>query len=376
MKKSGCVVLALLMIISLVGCNAAPAPSDQPDPVAEAGANEATAAPAPAEQAVPQKIAVITGTGGLGDQSLNDYCYEGAAKLKDEGVQVDVVEPKDASDIEELQRIYAETGEYALIVCIGFDSSNALKIVSAEFPDQMFAITDDEVDAPNVASLNFKGEETGFLLGVLSGLLVKGDELPNTRGKNMVGFIAGLDFYVPNTFAAGFEAGARLVNFDAAVQNAYVGSYSDPSTAAEQATGMYQQGADIIFACAGGSGLGIFNAAADCNGYALGLEGNQNALAPDYIIASGIRDWTSFVYDACKLALKGELDGGILVYGIAQGALYNAHEGSNVAVSDEIQAEVDRYSALVADGTLVIPKTLDEVEPFIAANGSAYGIGY
>ncbi len=358
MKKIICLMLALLMVVGFAGCQSG------------------SGTPGATQTDVPQKIAVITGTGGLGDQSLNDYCYEGAAKLKDEGVKVDVVEPKDASDIEELQRAYAETGEYVLIVCIGFDNSNALKIVSAEFPDQMFAITDDQVDAPNVASLNFKGEETGFLLGVLSGLLVKDGDLPNSRGNNMVGFIAGLDFYVPNTFAAGFEAGARLVNADATAYNAYVGSYSDPSTAAEQATSMYNQGVDIIFACAGGSGLGIFNAAESCDEYALGLEGNQNSLAPDYIIASGIRNWSSFVYDTCKLALKGELTGGVIVYGIAEDALYNEYEGSNIDVSDEIVSEVKRYSDLVADGTLVIPATLDEVDSFIETNGSTHGIGY
>jgi len=368
MRKISYLILALLMVIGFTGCNSVSEPPGSTQTDVTESASE--------RQDIPQKIAVITGTGGLGDQSLNDYCYEGAAMLKDEGVTVDVVEPKDASDIEELQRAYAETGEYALIVCISFDHSNALNVVSAEFPDQMFAITDAQVDAPNVASLNFKGEETGFLLGALSGLLVKEGNLPNSSGNNMLGFIAGLDFYVPNTFAAGFEAGARLVNADATAYNAYVGSYSDPSTAAEQATSMYDQGVDIIFACAGGSGLGIFNAAKSSGRYALGLEGNQNSLAPDNIIASGIRNWSSLVYDTSKLALKGELTGGIIDYGIAEGTLYNEFKGSNIDVSDEIILEVDRYSALVADGTLVIPATLDEVDSFIEAYGSTYGKGY
>lgn len=161
---------------------------------------------------------------------------------------------------------------------------------------------------------------------------------------------------------------AKLVNPDIQVLTAYVGSFGDPAAATELATGMYDQGADIIFACAGGSGLGVFAAAEKSQRYAFGIETNQNTLSPDCIIASGTRDWSMAVYDAAAKALDGTLEPGLLSYGISDGMLVPEREGSNVPVSDEIIKTVDELSAKVSDGTYSLPTTLDEVDAFLAGN--------
>ncbi len=150
------------------------------------------------------------------------------------------------------------------------------------------------------------------------------------------------------------------------VLRSYVGSFSDPTTATELATSLYEQGADIVFACAGGSGLGVFTAAEKQNGYALGIETNQNALSPDCIIASGTRAWDEAIYDATQKALDGTLESGLLSYGISDGMLQAERAGSNVPVSDEIMADVAAYSQRVSDGSLKLPTTLEEVDPFLA----------
>lgn len=356
MKKRLALFLSLAM---LLGALSACAPGD----------SAASPRPSPSGSApAGGKLAVVTGTGGLGDQNLNDYVYAGAQKHEAEGVTVDVVQPNDVADFPSLQSLYAEEGTYDAIVCIGFDQLNALTEVSARFPEQSFILCDTELDASNVTSVLFRAEETGFQLGVLAGLLEKEGTLPTGQGKNTIGFVGGMDIATINQFAAGYEAGARLVNPDIMVLRSYVGSFADPTTATELATSLYEKGADIVFACAGGSGLGVFTAAEKRGGYALGIETNQNSLYPNNIIASGTRAWDSAIYDATQKALDGALEAGTLSYGISDGMLKAERAQSNVEVSEAIIAELDAYCQKVADGTLKLPMTLEAVEDFLAQN--------
>ena len=359
MKKLFSVIVSIAMLLSLAACGE----SDAGQETTSQSDNTQSEAEEPASGG---KLAVITGTGGLGDQNLNDYVYSGAQKHEAEGVTVDVVQPTDLADFQNLQTLYAEDGSYDAVICIGFDQKEALTTVSAEFPEQNFIICDTVCEAPNVTSVQFRAEETGFQLGVLAGLIAKEGSLENSRGKNTIGFVGGKDIATINQFAAGYEAGARLVNPDVTVLRSYVGSFSDPTTATELATSLYEQGADIVFACAGGSGLGVFTAAEKQDGYALGIETNQNSLSPDHIIASGTRAWDEAVYDVTQKALDGTLEGGRLSYGISDDMLHAERAGSNVPVADEIIAELDEYCQKVADGSLILPTTLEEVDNFLA----------
>ena len=361
MKKLFSVILSIAMLLSLAACGNA-------DSGKEAASQPDNAQSKAEEPASSGKLAVITGTGGLGDQNLNDYVYSGAQMHEAEGVTVDVVQPTDLADFPNLQTLYAEDGTYNTIICIGFDQKDALTNVSAQFPDQSFVICDTVCEAPNVTSVLFRAEETGFQLGVLAGLLLKEGSLENSHGSNTIGFVGGKDIATINQFAAGYESGARLANPDIKVLRSYVGSFSDPTTATELATSLYEQGADIVFACAGGSGLGVFTAAEKQNGYAFGIETNQNSLSPDHIIACGTRAWNEAIYDVTQKALDGTLKGGILSYGISDDMLHAERADSNVSVSDEIIAELDEYCKKVSDGSLTLPTTLEEVDAFLAQN--------
>lgn len=346
-------LLSAALVLSLAGCGADPsAPSKAPDEGTPPAAG---------------KIGFITGTGGLGDKNLNDFCYAGGQKLSAEGVQVDVVEPKDPSDYMNLQTLYSDTGEYAAVVCISFDQIDSLATTAAKYPNQKFIITDGVVEAPNVTSLEFRSEETGFQLGVLAALMLQNGEVPNARGNNAIGFVGGMDVPGINQFAAGYEAGAKYVDSEITVNITYVGSFGDPSTATELATGLYDGGTDIVFACAGGSGLGVITAAEKCGGYAFGIETNQNTLAPDNVIASGTRMWDKAVYELCVKALDGKLEGGTVSYGIKEDAVKVEREGSNVAVSEDTMKKVEELSRKVADGKLTPPTTLDGVDAFLAS---------
>jgi len=319
-------------------------------------------------EAADAKFGLITGTGGLGDKNMNDAAYEGLRELEEDGVEINVVEPNDASDFVNLQTLFADNGGFAAIFCITFDQTDALTKVSAEYPDQRFVLVDSVVEADNVTNVLFRPEETGFQLGVLAGLLEKENVLDKLNDEQKIGFVGGQDLPTINQFAAGYEAGAKLANPDCEVDITYVGSFADPSKATELANGLYEGGCDIVFACAGGSGLGVFTAAEKSDGYAFGIEVNQNDNAPDNIIASGVRHWNVVMSDVGRKALSGELPSGTLTYGLTEDSLEIGYENSNVEVSDEIKAETDSYMEKVMSGEITLPTTLDEVEGFLANN--------
>ncbi len=151
-----------------------------------------------------KKVGLITGTGGLGDKSFNDISNAGAQRAEDElGVEFDIVQPTAIAEYEGYQRDFAMSGEYELIITVGFDQGDALAIVAAEYPDQNFAIVDMVVDAPNVASLTFRANEGSFLLGVVAGL---------TTETGTIGFVGGIDIPLIRDFYVGYKAGAEWAN--------------------------------------------------------------------------------------------------------------------------------------------------------------------
>lgn len=317
------------------------------------------------QEKVNAKFGFITGTGGLGDKNMNDATYDGLKKLEEQGAQINVVEPDDASDYTNLQSLFAERKEFDAVFCISYEQTDALAKTAEKYPEQRFILVDSEVEADNVTNVQFRSEETGFQLGVLAGLLEKDSGLPFMNEEQKVGFVGGQDNPVINQFASGYEAGVRLVNPDAQVDITYVGSFTDPSKAAELANSLYTNGCDIVFACAGGSGLGVFSSAEKNDGYAFGIEVNQNSNAPDHIIASGMRLWDVVMTDVGNMAAQGSLEGGTLTYGISENALKVGFEGSNVQVDDKIKEEMNRYFDKVSSGEYILPKTLDGVDAFL-----------
>lgn len=263
-----------------------------------------------AELTKPKKIGIITGTGGLGDKSFNDISYAGAQKAKDElGVDFDYVEPTAIAEYEGFQRDFAMSGDYMLIICVGFDQADALTIVAGEYPDQNFALVDMVVDAPNVASLTFRANEGSFLLGVVAGL---------SSETGTIGFVGGIDIPLIRDFYVGYKAGAEWANSEITVgEPVFVGGWGDPSSGKELTLGLIEQGYDGIFAAAGGSGLGALEAAHDegINGY--GVDACQDYLH-DEIIASMTKRVDEAVYQMILDALVGKFEGGFYSGGLAE----------------------------------------------------------
>lgn len=316
-----------------------------------------------------KKIGFVTGTGGLGDKTYNDLVYSGLKRYDENQVKVEVVEPKEIADFENYQRSFAQTNAYSSIVCVGFDQADYLANVADEFPEQKFVYIDGSVNKPNVASVIIKNEENSFQMGALAALAEKEANLQNMSKKNIIGVVGGMDIPLIRTFVAGYIAGAKYVNPDVEVLVSYVGNWSDPGKAAELAIGMYEKGADIVWQAAGGSGLGVFEAAKKSGKYAMGVDGNQNLLAPDNIIASGVRRIDNIAYDLTKAALDGSFKGGDYQYGLKEKAAEYTTEGSNVKLDKAILDKVDFVTEKVASGEIVVPDKTENVDAFINKYG-------
>ena len=259
----------------------------------------------------PFKVGLITGTGGLGDKSFNDISFSGVQRAFDElGVEYDYVEPTAISEYESYQRDFAMSGEYGLIICIGFDQADALIVVATEYPDQNFALVDMVVDNANVASLTFRANEGSFLLGVVAGM-------KSETGK--IGFVGGMEIPLILDFFVGYEAGAKWANPEIEVLTpVWVGDWGDPAKAKELAVSLVEGGADMIFAAAGGSTLGALEAAEEQDVTGLGVDACMDYLNPN-MFASMTKRVDVAVYEMILDAMVDKFEGGFKSGGLAEG---------------------------------------------------------
>lgn len=338
----------------------------------------ASASPSAATTADPssnaKKAACILGVGGLGDQSYNDLVYSGMKKAEKElGISFDYSEPKQISDFELIMRDMASSGKYSVIVCVGFDQVDPLTKVAPDFPDQKFALIDGEVKGDNIANYTCKEEEGSFLVGALAGLMKKNAASYGVEDNNTIGFIAAMEIPLLVKFDAGYQAGAKLVNPNINVLTDYVGGnnpFSDTTTAKEIALTQYSKGADIIYHAAGGSGLGVFQAADEKNFKAIGVNSNQNILDPNHIVASMLKRVDTAAYEIVKAGCVDDnlAVGTTTVLGVADDGVGYTLEGSNIKVSDADVAVIESLKDQIKSGKLVIPTTLEDVDSFVKAN--------
>ena len=258
-----------------------------------------------------KKIGLITGTGGLGDKSFNDIAYAGALRAKDDfGIELDYSQPTAIAEYEGIQIDYAKTGEYALIICVGFDQADALTNTAEAYPDQKFALVDSVVDKLNVASLLFKSNEGSFLTGAIAGMMTE---------TGNIGFVGGMDIPLIQDFRVGYEAGAQWANPDVDVlEPVFVGDWGDPAKGKELAVSLIDLDADAIFAAAGGSGLGALEAIHENGIIGFGVDSCQDYLYTE-IVASMTKRVDIAVYEMIQATINGDFVGGICEGGVADG---------------------------------------------------------
>jgi basic membrane protein A len=187
-------------------------------------------------------------------------------------------------------------------------------------------------------------------------------------GKNVTGVVGALDIPLIRKFIAGYMAGVKYVNPGMEVVFDYVGDFSDPTTAKEIALNMNQKGADIIYHAAGGSGLGVFEAAKQGNFMAIGVNSNQNGIAPDNIFASMLKRVDVAAFESVKSVVDGTFKGGVQSLGLVQEGVGYSVEGSNIKVPEDIIKKVEELKQKIVNGEIKVPTDIPEVDAFLKAN--------
>lgn len=292
--------------------------------------------------------AIIYDLGGKFDKSFNEAAFNGAEKwAKETGGTYKELEMQDEAQREQALRRLAEAGANP-VVMTGFAFGDVLAKVAPDFPDTKFAIIDMVVDAPNVKSVVFTEHEGSYLVGMMAAMASK---------TGTVGFIGGMDIPLIRKFGCGYAEGAKAVNPDIKIVLNMTGTtpaaWNDPVKGAELAKGQKAQGADVIYAAAGGTGVGVLQAAADEGILSIGVDSNQNYLHPGSVLTSMMKRVDNAVYSAFKEGT--DLKPGLEVMGLAnEGVGYAMDENNASLVTPEMVAKVDEAAAKIKSGEIVV----------------------
>jgi len=313
-------------------------------------------------------IGMVYSTGGLDDKSFNDLAHRGVQRMKlEQGVSFAYREPSSPEEMPGFQQEFAESTspDYDLVCSIGFDQVSGLEENADEFPDQRFAIVDSVLDMDNVASYAFKEHQGSFLGGYLAAGLTSRDIAAGsgeTRSDaSTVGFVGGIETEVIRRFEAGFLAGVDHHEADVDVLTEYVGGFGDIEGGKAAAERMYDEGADIVYHAAGGTGLGVFQAAQERGRFALGVDSDQSRSNPRYsdvIVASMTKQVDTAVSRAIASVLDDSFQGGSVVElgleadGVA--LVYGNQLGS--AVPNELQGEIVDVRESIVSGDIEVPR--------------------
>ncbi|MEQ1761773.1 MAG: BMP family ABC transporter substrate-binding protein [Pyrinomonadaceae bacterium] len=285
------------------------------------------------------KVGIVFDIGGKNDRSFNAAAWEGVKRAeKDLPICLYDVEPGNPTSIEPAMRAFAEKN-FDLIVGIGFAQGPIMQSVATDYPNIKFAIIDGvifEADGKtpkqNVASLVFREHEGSYLVGMIAA----------TKSKTgVLGFLGGMDIPLIHRFQKGYEEGAKSVNPNVDVKVNYVGvndaAWNNPAKGKELALAQIQKGADVIFTAAGNSGLGAFdaveqyglNSSGEANKFVIGVDSNQNAVKPGFVLTSMVKRVDNAVYDAVQETLEHRFVGGFHVFGLDKAGVAYAMDKNN-----------------------------------------------
>jgi basic membrane protein A len=300
--------------------------------------------------------AIIYDLGGKFDKSFNEAAYKGMELWKKEtGKKYLEFEVTNESQREQSVRRMAEKGA-SPIISVGFSQASAVEKVAKEFPKLNFVIVDMVVDLPNVQSVVFKEQEGSFLVGTLAALASK-------TGK--VGFVGGMDIPLIRKFECGYEQGAKFANPKVEVFQNMTGTtgaaWNDPARGGELAKAQFAKGADVVFAAAGGTGTGVYQAAKDSGKLAIGVDSNQNHLQPGTMLTSMLKRVDVAVYNVSKTFQPG-----ITVLGLKEGGVdYAMDENNAKLVTADMKKKVDTVKSYIMTGKI-------KVADYMADNACKY----
>ncbi len=296
------------------------------------------------------KPAVVFDMGGRFDKSFNEGVYNGIEKFKKEtGINYMSFEITNPTQREQAIKKMAQRGGNP-VLGIGFAQGPAIDKVAGEFPKTKFGIIDMVVNKPNVQSIVFKEHEGSFLVGMLAAMASK---------THKVGFIGGMDIPLIRKFECGYEQGVKYVDPKTEVIQNMTGStpsaWNDPSKGGELAKGQFDRGVDVIFAAAGGTGIGVYQAAKDAKKLAIGVDSNQNYLQPGTMLTSMVKRVDVAAYNLFKSVKDGTFKPGIQALGLKEGGVDWALDKYNKdLITDKMKKAVEQAKADIISGKIKV----------------------
>lgn len=345
-KKFMTGAFALAMAVSLAACGG------NKEGATEEGKKEENAGEAKVS------ATMITDQGGINDKSFNQSSYEGLKAYEEEGkIKFDYIESHKDSDYQPNLESALDS-ESDIIFTVGYalykDTANA----ADANPDQKYAIIDNaNIDGKeNLVGITFADNENSFLVGYIAGMKSE---------SNNVGFVGGMESDVIDRFEYGYRAGvkaaAREKGVDIEVQVQYANSYSDQAAGKNIANQMYQNGADVVFHAAGGTGIGVFEAAKENDKYVIGVDRDQKDEAPDHILASTIKGVGKAVQLTLDDLIEGKYAGGETVaYHLKDGEALGIAYGDNDLVAQDVKDKVEELRQQIIDGEVEVPQNEEE----------------
>ena len=299
------------------------------------------------------KIGMVTDVGGVNDKSFNQTTWEGLQSYAAENENVEVMYLESATDADYSANIETFIDEECdLIICVGYMLAGATREAAEAYPEQKFAIIDDNscADLDNVACLMFAQEEASFLVGVVAGMTTK---------SNIVGYVQGMVSESMNRFAVGYIAGVLYANPEATILQYNANSFGDATVGSSAATSMITNGADVIYHAAGGTGNGVIEACNTNKVWAIGVDTDQSPLAPEVVITSAMKRVDVAAQDITKAVIEGTYAGGEYLYELTNAGVDLSP--TTTLLSDEILAAVEDVKAAIIAGEIDVPALPEEL---------------
>ena len=353
-------ILALLLAFTMIA--AACGGDDEEEESTGDGGSTTTEAPDGGGEGEGSDVTVglVFDLGGRGDQSFNDAAAAGLEKAIDEfGIEAEELEPDvGGENREELLRLLSDQGAN-LIFAVGFLHTEAVAAIAPEFPDISYALVDSVVEEDNVTSLTFAEEQGSYLVGAAAALT-------STSGK--IGFIGGVETPLIKKFEAGYRAGAEKAKPGVEITVTYLtqppdfSGFNDPAKGKVAAEGMYDAGVDVIYAAAGGSGGGMFEAAKEASEggekvWGIGVDSDQyNTVDPalrDFVLTSMLKKVEVAVYETIKQYVESGEVGGVEVFDLESGGVDYSTSGDFLA--DDVIAQLDDLKEQIISGEITVP---------------------
>ena len=296
------------------------------------------------------KPAVVYDTAGKNDKSFNEAVFNGITKfMNDTGIAVTELEPTNEAMMEQSLKKFAQRG-YSPVVAVGFTMANAVAAAAAEYPDTQFTIIDMVVDLPNVQSVIYKEHEGSFLVGIMAAM---------ASNSGTVGFVGGMDIPLISRFECGYKQGVAHADSSMNVLAQMTGStpaaWGNPTKGGEITRSQVENGADVVYAAAGGTGIGVYQTAADMGVLAIGVDSNQNYMQPGTMLTSMYKKVGLAAYNSFAAAVNGTWQAGFSVNGVAEDGVGAAMDENNAdLVSADMLAAVNSARDAIISGDIVV----------------------